>query len=324
MESWLWQRVGELADAAPSVSDLRYHKLELIAAARMRARGEPPPAALIADERRAAVLGLAIPTVLRRVRAACDGPVVLMKGAEAAARWPRPELRPAGDIDLLVEDAEAVQRALLAAGFVELADPAPYHRLQHLCPIALPGFPIAVEIHRRPHWCRANPPALGEIVAAAQPCAAGVDGILAPRPDQHAVLLAAHAWAHDPLDRIGPLVDVAAMLAAAGRGPAARVADGWGVRGHWDVTTQAIDELLGPHPAPHRLSMWKRHLAGARERTVLEGHVTRVVAPVAAASAARAPLALTGALLAALRRAPGDTWTAKLSRSVQALRHAAW
>ena len=36
MESMLWERVGELADRAPQISDLRHHKLQLIAASRMR------------------------------------------------------------------------------------------------------------------------------------------------------------------------------------------------------------------------------------------------------------------------------------------------
>ena len=45
MESLLWERVGELADRAPRISDLRYHKLHLLAAARLRQRGDDVPGA---------------------------------------------------------------------------------------------------------------------------------------------------------------------------------------------------------------------------------------------------------------------------------------
>jgi hypothetical protein len=324
MDTVLWERLGELADRAPRISDLRHHKLQLIAASRMRERGDPVPAELIAEQRTLAAISLAIPMLLRRVRAASDAPMVLMKGAEVAARWPQPRLRPAKDVDLLVEDADAVQAALLSAGFVEIADPAMYGELHHLCPLGLPGFPLTVEIHRQPHWCDGTPPDIGQIIAAAQPCALGVDGILAPRPDHHAVLLAAHAWAHGPLDRIGPLADVAAMLEESGSEAAAAVAEEWGVSNAWRSTARAIDELLAGGSFPRRTPVWKRHLARARVRTVFEEHVTRIVAPLTAASARCAPVVLAVALANAARPYPGETWRAKLGRSVRALRHAAW
>ena len=323
MESLLWQRLGELADAAPACSDLRHHKLQLIAASRRRSNGDLVPAPLVQDERLAAIVALAVPTVLRRLRAACDGRVVLMKGAEAAARWPHPRLRRFQDIDLLVENPDATQAALLQAGFVELDDPDLYDHLHHFCPIGLPDFPLSVEVHRQPHWCAGLPPATAEIVAAAQPCVLGIDGISAPRPDHHAVLLAVHAWAHGPLDRIGPLADVAFMLDACTREAAARVARAWGVSHIWRATTRAIDELLTREPAA-RIPVWKRHIPRARERTVFEAHVTRIVGPVTAVSAPRAPAALIEALSYAARPRPGETWTAKLRRSMEALRHATW
>src|SRR4051794_9214539 len=211
MPATLWERVGELADRAPQISDLRHHKLQLIAASRMRDRGEDVPDELVAEERSAAALSLAVPLVLGRIRAACDGPLVVMKGAEVAMRWPQPRLRPAIDIDLLVEDADTVQASLLAAGFVLLDDPTLYGHLHHRCPVGFPGLPLGIEVHHRPHWCNGSPPDTAEIVAAAQPCALGVDGVLGPSPAHHAILLTAHAWAHGPLDRISHLADIAAM-----------------------------------------------------------------------------------------------------------------
>jgi hypothetical protein len=324
MDSVLWERVGELADRAPRLSDLQYHKLQLVAASRMRARGEAVPRVLVDDQRRAAFIALAIPSVLRRVRATCAGPLVLMKGAELAARWPDAHLRPTSDIDLLAGDADDAQAALLASGFVEVDDPQIYGDLHHACPLSLPGLPLTVEVHRRPHWCGGVPPETAEIVATAQACAVGVEGILAPRPDQHAVLLAVHAWAHGPLKRIGHLADVATMLGATDPESADRVAEQWGVRHIWRATRRAVEEVLLDAPPPRRRLVWKRHLAEARERTVLEGHVARVVAPAAAVSAPRAPLAAVGAALQTVRRSPGETWPVKLGRSTQAVRHAGW
>jgi Uncharacterised nucleotidyltransferase len=324
MDPVAWARVGALADRAPGLSALRHHKLQLLAAGRMRARGEAVPSGLVEDERRAALLALTAPAVLRRVRAACDGPLVLFKGLEVASRWPQPQWRPSGDIDLLVLDAPAVQSALLAAGFVEAAGPDPdtYDELHHCCPLVLPGLPITVEVHRQPHWCDEHPPAVAEIVAAAQPSAVGIAGVLAPRPDHHAVLLAAHAWAHEPLDRIGQLADVAALLAACDRAAAGRVADAWGVGRVWRATVEAVDQILMENP--RRVPIWKRHLLDARERTVLEDHATRLVAPIAAAPRSRAPLAFLGATRDILRPAMDEAWPAKVGRSVQAVRHAAW
>jgi hypothetical protein len=324
MSAMLWERVGELADRAPLVSDLRYHKLQLIAASRMRERGEQVPEELMVEERALAAMSLAVPLVLRRIREACDGPLVVMKGAEVAARWVHPRLRPAVDIDLLVEDADAVQSSLLAAGFVFLDDPTIYGSLHHQCPMGFPGLPIAVEVHRRPHWCGGPPPDVAEIVAAAQPCALGVEGILAPRPDHHVILLAAHAWAHGPLERISHLADIAAMLQDTTAEAAQAVAESWGIPNVWRTTTRAIDEVLLNSIDRGRPPVWKRHLSGARERTVFEEHVTRIVAPAAAASAGRAPMSMLVALAKALRPYPEEGWSGKVVRTIHAFRHAAW
>ena len=324
MSAVLWERVGELADRAPQLSDLRHHKLQLIAASRMRDRGEQVPHELLAEERSLATLSLAVPLLLSRVRAACDGPLVVMKGAEVAARWPQARLRPAIDIDLLVEDAEAVQASLLAAGFVLLDDPTIYGRLHHHCPIGFPGLPLAIEVHHQPHWCGGTPPDVAEIIAAAQPCALGVEGVLAPRPDHHVVLLTAHAWAHGPLERISHLADIAAMLRETTPEAAEAVAEKWGMANTWRVTARAIDELLDSGSNHRRAPVWKRHLSGARERTVFEEHVTRIIAPATAASAGRAPMMILTGLTQALRPHPQEGWKDKVVRTIQAFRHAAW
>ena len=125
-DSPIWTAVERLADRAASIDDLRAHRIHLIAARRLRALGRPVPAALANEMRASAACALTVPLLLRRVRAALDGPLVVIKGPEAAAHYPDPVLRPYGDIDLLVRDAAASQRALLAAGFFPIGDPRLY------------------------------------------------------------------------------------------------------------------------------------------------------------------------------------------------------
>ncbi len=322
MESMLWERVGELADQAPQISDLRHHKLHLLAAARLRQRGDDVPAELRDAERHQAAISLGGPPMLRRIREATDEPIIVMKGLAVAERWPGTRLRPWTDMDLFVRDGEAVQAALLRAGFVEVGEPEDYEDSHHLRPVAYPGFPFAVEIHRRPKWPNHQPPPFDEVLEAATP-AFSVPDVFAPSPAHHAVLLAGHAWAHDPLGSIGPLADVAAMMLAAGDETAAAVSRAWGVSRLWAATAWAADRLLlSPQLQSSRTPIWQRHLYEARERTVFEGHVERLAGPKAASTPAAAPLAVARAVSEILRPWPGERWGSKLARSRLSLRHA--
>ena len=108
---------------------------------------------------------------------------------------------------------QAAQAALLAAGFVEVGEAGRYEDIHHLRALWWPGLPLVVEIHDRPKWPDGlTGPSTEELLAAAVPARLGVDGIGALPPAEHALLLAAHAWAHEPLGRLGQLVDVAATL----------------------------------------------------------------------------------------------------------------
>ena len=69
-----------------------------------------------------------------------------------ATFYPDPSLRGYGDIDLLVEDAQGAQEALLRAGFEPVGDPSLYVDLHHLRPLTTKGLPIRLEIHSEPKW----------------------------------------------------------------------------------------------------------------------------------------------------------------------------
>jgi len=322
MEAVLWDRVGELADRAANLSDLRHHKLHLVAAQRLRERGETVPEELRHLERHAAAIGLTAGLTIRMLRDATSQPFLVMKGPEVAARWPNPRLRPWTDLDVLVDDACAFQAALQRAGFVELGEPEDYDDSHHLRPLGHPRLPIAIEVHRRPKWPTADAPPIRELFAAAVPASFGVEGVLAPAPEHHAVLLAGHAWGHDPLSSIGALADITALMLECGRDRVDAVARDWGVGRIWHATARALDELLLTPTRDGDAPIWRRHLHESRERTVFEGHVERLVGPVAAVPVAAAPAAATRAVLRLLRPWPGERWSDKLARSRTAIRNA--
>ena len=319
----MWDRVEELVDRAPSVHSLGAHRLHLVAARVWRSRGIAIGPVLEAEERRAALIAMAATPLLERARAVYGGKLMLMKGAEVAARYRHPSDRFFGDLDLLADDAAAAQRALIRAGFVEYGDAATYERAQHMCPLAWPGVPLFIEIHRRPSspgWLLCRP--TDEIFESAVPSETGVDGLLAPDPAAHALLLVAHSWAEAPLGRISDLVDAAAVLGPDGRGRADDLARRWEWDGIWRVAARAGDAVLGNRAWPASLSLWARHLTGARDRTVLEDHIARIAAPAAALPVSAVPAALVSTIKSTATRRGDEPWSQKLRRSGLAMAHA--
>jgi hypothetical protein len=319
----LWEGVDRLVDRAPTAGDLRSHRIEPIAARRLRSRGLEVPEEVLAAERSAAVASLAAPVLLERVRAACEGPVLVLKGPEIAARYPDPALREYKDLDVLVPDAEATQRALLRAGFQPIGEPSLYVGIHHLRPLALRGLPLAVEVHSHPKWpAGLEPPSTEELLAAAVPSSVGVRGVLAPSPAHHGLLLAGHSWAHEPLRRLRDLVDVAATVQGLDRAELRALARSWQVERLWATTAASIDGLFLEGWAPLPLRLWAQNLMKVRERTVLENHLARVLADFWMLPAPHALGELCSVLAAEVCPRPGETWAAKLSRSGRALRNA--
>lgn len=319
----LWDRVDHLVDRAPTVHALAAHRLHLAAARVWRARGSEVPPELEAEERRAALIAMPAHALLERARAAYAGKLLLMKGAEVAAYYRHPSDRFYCDLDLLADDAPAAQRALIEAGFVQCGDAQPYDRAQHLCPVMWPGVPLFIEIHRRPNspgWL--PPPQTEEILDRSVPSATGVDGLLAPDPAAHALLLVAHSWTQAPLARLADLIDVAAVLGGDRRRQAEARARRWGWEGMWRIALRAGDAVLSDGAWPASLSVWARHLASARDRTVLEDHIARIAGPAAAMPVSRAPAAIVSAMRVTTTRGDEELWSRKLRRSGLAVVHA--
>ena len=315
--------IQRFVERAPSLDALRKHRLHLAAARLWQAHGREVPADLMSDSRAAAVRAMLASFILAKVRASCEGPLLLMKGPEVAAHYPVPTDRPFRDLDLLVEDPEAAQRALIAAGFVEHGEPAAYTGLQHLPPLMWPGAPLVVEVHRRPSQPFWLAPVSGRsILQTAVPSATDVSGILAPDPAAHAVLLVAHAWTHDPLGNMGQLLDAAALLASADRRRASAFARAWGWEGMWKTTLAVIDAVLGGQHRSLALKLWARHLLDMRERVVLENHISRLAAPVWSLPPGDAPRAIACALRFTASPESDEDWATQLRRSGLAVAHA--
>lgn len=310
--------------AEASVEGVLAHELAPLAAGMLRRKARPVPVQWLAREHEAKFRTLAAVPVLEAVRESCGGPVVLMKGPEVAARYPR-AAREFSDLDLLVPDARMTRRQLKSRGFVEVGDPARYERLHHLRPLARPGLPLTVELHSVPKWpagLRRSPSIAVEVIQHAVPSALGIDGILAPDAARHTLLLAAHAWAHEPLRVLRDLVDVSVVAAEAEPAAIERVAREWGLGSLWRTTDAVAAALFAGGRPPVPLRLWARHLTDVRERTVLEGHLERWLAGYWALGGREA----VGQSLAALRgdlvRNPGEPWGAKIARTGTALRHA--
>jgi hypothetical protein len=318
----LWQAVDALLGRAPSDEDVQSHRLEVLAARRLRALGKPIAEDFLRAERLAAVGQLTAPLLLERVRDAYDGPLLVLKGPETAGLYPDPALRRFGDVDVLAGDAAEAHARLLEAGFFPVGDPELYVDIHHLRPLASGKLPLAVEVHSRPKWLDGRSgPDVGELLAAAGPSTV-VDGLLAPAPAQHAVLLAVHSWAHEPLRRLRDIVDVAAARAVSDPGEVAAVADAWGVSRLWHVTSAAVDAVLFGAPEPWALRLWAQNLSRVRERTVFEHHVQRWLSDFAALPFTAAARGLPRTFADEILPEGDEGWRAKVARTGLAVRNA--
>jgi len=228
------------------------------------------------------------------------------------------ELRPFIDVDLLTDDTVAAHRALRSAGFIEVGVPAAYTGVHHLRPLAWPQLPLTIELHHtlnHPDWL--VPPPSRELLELTRPSVTGVEGLLGPLPAAHAVLIALHSWAHQPLRRLLDLIDIVMVLDPADRAEAGRLARRWGSHRVWRTTLSAAVSLLEEGSSALALSIWARHLAQVRERTVLENHLARWAGAGSGLprSGVRSIGGATVLLTGAVRPRSGETWSDALSRT---------
>lgn len=318
----LWEGVDRLLRRLePELASM--HGLGPLAGRRLRLLGEAVPEPLAREERAARAAVLVVPSVLARVREAYDGPLLLLKGPALTRVYPDGARR-ISDLDVLAGDAERAQEALLAAGFrlwpdSSSSDFAVHH---HLHPLAWPGIPLPIEIHRRPAWPRGlSAPPNEELFEAALPAADGFDGILVPDPKQHAVLLASHTWREVPMHKVRALVDVLAFTEDEARGELTQIAARWKIERGWRSTIAAADWLLREGEEPRFVSYWARYLRSIREPTLFEMHLQEWLSPFWLTQPRTAAKLSGAAVLRDLRPGRHEDWSAKRRKIARALRH---
>jgi hypothetical protein len=166
-----------------------------------------------------------------------------------------------------------------------------------------------------------RPPGNDELFEAAGPSVAGVDGLLAPHPDHHAIVLASHAWGEIPMRNLRQLVDVLAFAEDEGRDELRRLAGGWGIERGWASTLAVADWLLRGGPEPRLVGIWARYLRDLREPTVFEMHVQEWLSPFWLAAPRPAARKVWVAVSRDLRPGPDQGWGAKLRQTLRALMH---
>jgi hypothetical protein len=318
----LWEGVDRLLERLkPSLASA--HGLGPLAARRLRLAGQTVPEQLAREERAARTAPLVVPVLLARVREAYDGRLLLVKGPELTRLYPDGARRLA-DLDLVAEDAERAQAALLAAGFRLRPNPGQfdYNRHHHLHPLVWPGTALPVEIHRRVAWPRGlDGPTNEELFEAALPISLDVEGILAPDRRQHAVLLASHAWREVPTRKLREFVDVLALTDDDAREELAEIARGWRFERGWSATLAGADWLLRDGEEPTFVRYWARHLRSLREPTLFEMHLQRWLSPFSLAPLPTALRLSAAAVVRDLRPWAQEGWLAKLRRIARVLRH---
>ena len=317
----IWTGVDRLLDGAEDDWAVAAHGMQLLGVARRRQTGRPAPPAWVADQRHMAAVALALPGLLARVRDAGDGPILLLKGPEIATLYPKPTLRPFGDLDLLLADADPAQAALVASGFRVSPAPAAAPGWHHRSPLLLDGAPVRLEIHDRPSWLPwLTPPPVDELAAAAVPSRTGLAGIEALAPEHHALAVAAHSWRHGPLLRAGHLLDLALLADRCDPDALLRTARRWGLHRVWRTSSGAARALLDDGPGSVALAVGGRHLLELRERTILSLRLSQYAGALWAPTPKSAAFAVSATVYASLRPRDGGSWRAEVPALARRLR----
>jgi hypothetical protein len=168
-----------------------------------------------------------------------------------------------------------------------------------------------------------TPPRPEALLATAVPSSLGIDGVMTLAPAEHALVVAAHSWVHEPLGRLRDLLDVALMANDADPEDIDLLARRWGISRLWTATMRAAEaSLLRTRRSTLAQRTWARNVQSVRERTVLESHLENWVScywtspPLAATRLAVSNVAWD------LRPAAGEPWGRKLSRAARAMKNA--
>jgi hypothetical protein len=319
----MWDKVNRFVDscldAPPDV--LIAHGIHLLAVDRLRSSGRPIPYLLGEADRANTLRYLAGRSLLQRVRALLDGPMVLVKGPEVAQWYPAPTLRAYGDLDILVPDSTTARLTLLSAGFQEVRD---YEFSHTQRPLRWPGLPLAIELHHQLPWLPWGvAPCPESLFESRVPSTTGIEGITTLPAADHAVFVAVHAWGHAPLRRLNDVIDVMAIAQGVGSERVAARATAMGMGNVWSTTVGAANSLFDERASDSvPLKTWARHLYPPRERSVSEVHIARWIGSLWAPTLRGKVRSLIVTLRDDLEPLPGEPWREKWARTSRAVREA--
>lgn len=142
---------------------------------------------------------------------------VILKGVVAAAAWPRPELRPQTDVDLLVAptDVPAAIEALVSDGLVEAGVRRAW---QHATPLRARGLMTSVDLHDSTGTTSRLGASTERLLGRAVVIQTSVGPLPSLAPDDALLFLASHAGRH-LLERIAWLVDLAGLVSSGAPDP---------------------------------------------------------------------------------------------------------
>ena len=171
-----------------------------------------------------------------------EQPLVLMKGLEIAQLYPSPLDRPFRDVDLLANGSVALWESLLASGYRPLASRRRDIDHHHLPSLKSDSGVLGVDIHTRPNVPSWSGIERVDVISTAQRSRTGIDGLLRPRDDVHALLIALHCWKAG-FARLRDIFD-AMLLAAVSDVPVEATASRLGLHRTWAATIAVGDHFL--------------------------------------------------------------------------------
>ena len=211
------------------------------------------------------------------------GTVVLMKGLEVAQLYPDVVSRPFHDVDLLVTDPQGLWDLHRERGYGTNPNRRADIDHHHLPPLIHPAGHVGLELHHRPNapgWAPVRPE---QVFATAEPSRTPFDGILRPRDDLHALLLALHGW-KSGFGRLRDLFDARVLAVVSGRDIEATAAE-LGLRRLWQWTVRLSDGVLFGQPSRRSQLAARALLAKPEDRR--RRRRVRVLAPYLVAGPVR-------------------------------------
>jgi hypothetical protein len=259
----IWPGLFAIIDRNNDPEELEYHGLSALAADHWAEIGRPVPPEVRSRRVGYVASQLEAQRLVASTCLAIDGPIVLLKGLDVAARYPESTLRRVRDVDALVSDADRVHDSLLTSGFRPIVEagaswqPHDYDDLHELAPVECPGISMRLEVHRRPNWPSwGTPPPLDEILEAAVASTVAMDGVLAPSLEHQTLLVLAHSWSRQSFLQLCQLVDFAVLVEHCDFDVVRRTARAWGLARLLDIGRHAVDSvLLSRRPDP-RVVRW--------------------------------------------------------------------